>query len=513
MAGLFNTPNQVSLMEQQQRALLAQQNSQSPALAGGMFELGRNASLAAQRYGNQKFGDGTPLEQRSQAVQDAQRVQDLMQGTDFSKKESIYKKAKDLNEAGFTKEAAQVLSMMPAAAAITYGPMEERTVEVQNPDGSIKKMQVLGQPGTDGTFKRIDSVTSDKLPSVTAGNKPDDVFGEHRVRDQVNAKGEETGRVIEEIYNETLGRWVKYDAANPAQDPDTALARMNPELTKQVKVTGEQAKLIPAKFGNDPAVRSKIWFGGSTSAEDLLPYTGEIERIANMIKKEDRQGYLKSYQGSGDAQALLNETGKSDPEYLQQAYDLYVQSEGFKNNTDRGMTGKQAGEQRITSTPNLEQMRKNKELITKQRDAISMREMHKGGLVVQDPSGKGFNMRNITGEQAADVFSRLDGPDGTDEAIVEKLSKMGFDFSHPGALAYHKENWETMRSDPETTSELLLLDDDPFAQRSLTTRKSRAAWESNDLDSWGRIIDISWYIARLKQGAQSGQTKGRGPLR
>ena len=145
--GLFMTPQQVA----------AQQQAQGQQLALGL--MGQDISpLAAPAYGigtglgnaiGGLFGaDVTTPQQR-----EAQAIQQAMQDIDFSDPQSVYNKAKQMNDAGYTAQALQLLNYVPKAPeeATTWSQPQWLT----GPYGR----QVYGQINNFGEIKKLDAVS------------------------------------------------------------------------------------------------------------------------------------------------------------------------------------------------------------------------------------------------------------------------------------------------------------------------------------------------------------------
>jgi hypothetical protein len=168
MAGLFDTPQGVRALEAQQRV---EQYLASPgqSVRGGLYNLGHALGGAAQRG---IAGTDT----RSAAQLNAAKMQEMLQGIDWSNPKTIIDAANKLNAAGNTPAAFELLQRMPKPTKPVK--VDRSFQDMWNPetnqfekhlfeDGTDKGMVGIDQP-KDAKLNRWNFIGNVKLPDGTS---------------------------------------------------------------------------------------------------------------------------------------------------------------------------------------------------------------------------------------------------------------------------------------------------------------------------------------------------------
>ena len=402
------------------------------ALTGSLFDLGHVGGNALIRG----FGGDsrTPMQRRGA------EVQGLVKGTDFKDPESIHAAVRRLNDNGFQAEAEKFLSLVPQQAEV--------------------KPHVIGY-GTE---------------SKTLGDTSTDVEFEYF--------SDGTKKVLDKITNKNTG------LGNNVKD-----LKMNQDWTRSPIFKPEDSALIEAQLRNNPIFEGMI--ATDNDEGEVKPLLGRILNLAGQLKKRHHDSIVAAVHGGGmDRVVGQNEIPLNPSEYLNIAYQRYVESNGIEAdvNTGFGINGADISPAAFTDTSNLDATDAQISKSRKKFDAVSKVAARQASLVVGDPNTSDFRLSKMSPQQAQQVFSRMDGK--SDEQLQQELGGMGFQFN--GAmLETHAQRWQIMRENPAAVASFIANSDNPDLRGAEATRYLNTLDENNNFQQFATASAIFSYLSRL----------------
>ena len=383
----------------------------------------------------QLFG-GDP---RSPAEIRAGELQALAADTDFSSGQSVMDTANRLNEAGFTNEAFQFLQAIP------------KTV--------VPPKRVVDE------FVREETV------------------------------GDTTKRFI--FQRDNFGFLTKAGEVSDTFSADSNLFQFSSKFLSDVNFDEDIRSSVLNRLANRPEFTSTLP-GGGTDVEELAPFTGLIQKVANDLKASHRDTIGQAFlNGNINRQQAELAEGLSDDFYINEAFKRFIAGGGVEANIDRDFIGGADVElSGVLDTTDPNTLQQNIDQGNAKAQAVADVAARTGNLVVGNPKTGEFRLGNITPETAAQVFSRLDNK--TDGQIVEELAAQGFSFT-PEMLESHAARWQLMRENPVFTATLINLSDTPDLRDSRATELINEFEASNNFPRFASASAIFAYLRRLQR--------------
>ena len=470
---LFDTAADVRQTEQQQRAALSQTNDPN---GGAFFNLGHALGNAGIRGASGLTGD--QVDTRSHAEIKAGLLQESLKGLDFRSRASVFKHANKLKDEGNFAEATQVLSMMPAADAQTWGKPVTTTEEIVI-DGKKTKRSVTTITGSDGDVKKIDAFTGIPFnPESEGGGRADDAL-----RPVISPKmtlSEPMKLLVDksiiDIVNQRNGN---YGLADESVDGvvgrvETLAARM---MTKELKAAQSEAFQLASANGqfNGGAYNDIMSQYVSPSPQDFA------QRAINLIKESgESENYTTMNEYFAD-EVSLDTGGDVTPQELEK----------------EALLNQHAEQERV----------KDEEIRAKMKVGLTA-------------NGE-LNLKNVdidTGIRAFKNFAeKMQKPNGP-EMIAENFRALGVDVGSGEAYQTHVNNWQWMAASPEFTTAWIGAVS-PADRKSIYFDYREKLSDEERMEEFYRIGRVNDYLGQMKKtdfvdsegkGKGAGNPAGRG---
>lgn len=375
-----------------------------------------------------------------------------------------------------------------------------RQIDFQDPASIMQGINNMNQAGFQAEAFKLFS-------ALPAGRKPEKVITSRFVQDE--QVGNTTKRFLFERDNFGFTHKVGEISSTAKTDP---LFKHDVSFQKDVRFNEASKASFLGRMAQRPEFKS---FVDDTDPEELVQFTGLVQKVANDLKESHREQISQAFLGGQvDSQQATLMTSKSDDWYLDKAYERFVQGGGIEANIDRGFDIAGAD---VVLAPGIDTtdpttLLQNQVQTSKRAKAISDVAARTGELVVGDPRTGGFTLKQMNPAQAREVFSRLDNK--TDDMLIQQLEGQGFQFT-PEMLESHSSRWQLMRENPVATAKFLSLADSPDLREAEVTRYLDELQEGNNFQGFANSAAIFQYLRRIggEKGVTAQPGRGRGRIR
>lgn len=443
MAGLFTRPEDLMAAQQAEGEALARSGNPN---AGAFFNLGRSIGGAGNRG---LFGVDT----RSEQMKRSQTLQQVMQGVDLTSPESIVKGIKDLGAMGYQPEAFKLAELLPTPSnKVTYGPVQESMIDVQDDTGNITKKKYRWQRGSDGSIRNVESVTS----------------------------------------------------SGELKDPNARFDKISlPETLKRpIKMEGDLKTHAMTRISKHPNFQGVL---NNTELENIMDQglESEILKVAKQLKQDYSKGVATEMaqnpqlpQFFWDERAMR---GASDEEFIDQAIQTLVEAgdEGIGKYIKMPITPGFGGEVDVplNNTVSAQEAMQAGAFNNTKSAAVAKVATEAGKLVVGDPSKGELRLGSLPVDQAKEVFSRIGSV--SNEEMAQQLTKMGFVFNDE-LFDSHSIRWNYMRNNPRAANMFLSTMDTPDYQGKLASDLLKETLSSGNVQAYAEMAEMFKYLQRIK---------------